>query len=273
MPPGTADPSGQWRKVNIRGKPWPHTPSWVLISAAGYAASIPGQIETVIDSGGWLPGLEEVHILGYVPGGWTIPLAIDMNFQTGVYLINGTGYPLSRIFVSRPAWGSLSPASLVPGTGLTDPAGGQGNFSLEDTLAHALIYLGMGASVFFSNTAIADFNLCFTDEACRTFAVADGIDTKTGDCRFVSPQGIATVHNPAVAPNNNHKFDVNMTTTTASIMLDRAPATTAPTFAPAAPEAMCVVGRVAGPLVVTRMTFRTLAPMPVQLPALPTDPP
>jgi hypothetical protein len=269
MPPGTVDPAYQWRRVNIRGKPWSHTPSWILATAAEYAKDTHKQIETVIDSGGWLPSLEEVHIDGYVPGGWTLPVDIVLDFLGGAYTVNGTPYTLDQLFDPNSRWGHVDPASLVPGTGLTSPAG-QCNFAFTPTLAHILVYLGMDVKINYSCTGLGDLNICFADDDFRTFSVADGSDMKTNSCRYTGPAGNVVVHRTPATSTGSHRFDVTMTVLTGRIRTDRNEWTEL-THAKAAPEPMQVVGRVAGPLVVTRMQFTSLPQGISTLPVLPIN--
>jgi hypothetical protein len=244
------------------------------MSEADYAKTIPGQVETVVDSGGWLPGLDEAFIDGYVPGGWTLPLNITLDFKAGKYTVNGKTTPLQNIFDPESRWGKVDPAALVPGVGLYSP-NGQCNFAFTPTLAHILVYLGMNAKVNYTNTSLGDLNLCFVDDNFRTFAVADGSDMKTDTCRYTGPAGNVVTHRtPAPAPGT-HRFDCTMTTVTGRIRTDMAQWTEL-THQKAAPEGMLLVGRVAGPLTVTRMVFdslpqgaATLPTLPINLPDLP----
>jgi hypothetical protein len=267
MPPGTVNPA--WEKVNIRGKPWPHTAPWLRTPAADYARAPAGTVETVIDSGGWLPGLREVYIEGYVPGGWTVPLNITLDFKMGKYSVNGTSTPLETIFDPNSKWGIVLPSALVPGVGLYSP-GGTCNFAFTPTLAHILVYLGMNAKLSYTNTGLGDLNICFADDAMRTFAVADGSDMKTNSCRYTGPAGNVVIHKTPAPAAGSHRFDVTMTTVTGRIRTDMAQWTEL-IHAIAGPEPMAVVGRVAGPLTVTRMVFDSLPSGAVQLPTLPIN--
>jgi len=261
MPPGTVNPL--WRKVNIRGKSWPHTRSWLLTSEDSRT------VETVIDSGGWLPGLPEAFIEGYVPGGWTLPVDIVLDFVGGVYTVSGTPYTLDQIFDPNSKWGKVDPAALVPGVGLYSP-GGQCNFAFTPTLAHILVYLGMDAKINYTVTGLGDLNICFADDEFRVFSVADGSDTKTNSCKYTGPAGNIVVHRTPATSTGSHRFDLTMTTVTGRIRTDRNEWTEL-IHTKAAPEPMQVVGRVAGPLTVTRMQLTSLPQGMQTLPVLPIN--
>jgi hypothetical protein len=267
MPPGTVNPA--WRKVNIRGKPWSHTPSWVLLSTADYAAGIPGQYETVIDSGGWLAGMEEVFIDGYVPGGWTLPLGVVLDFVTPAYTVNSANISLEKILDPASRWGHIDPACIVPGVGLTSPAA-PCSFAFVPTLAHILVYLGMDVMINYSVTGLGDLSICFADDDFRAFSVADGSSAQTNSCRYTGPAGNVVVHQTPATTTGVHRFDLTMTVLTGRIRTDRNQWTEL-THTKAAPEPMQVAGRVAGPLVVTRMAFTSLAQGAAQQPVLPIN--
>jgi hypothetical protein len=148
------------------------------------------------------------------------------------------------------------------------PAGAK--FAFVPTLAHVLVYLGMNAKINYSVTALGDLSLCFVDDTLRSFCTADGSHSPTHSCRYIGPAGLVVVHSANTPTTGAHRFDVSMTTTYGRIRNDMAQWTEL-NHQKAAPDAMLVVGSIAGPLTITRMVLDSMPAGPATLPTLPIN--